>query len=194
MNTMDEEKLQMLLRQADTPLPAESIPTTEQLVGGAYRRIRQRQTLRRIGVASAACLLVAAGLWSILLQKQNHEQVVNLEAQIHILQEQTDSALRLVKETLTQAKEQDRARQRLAQIQTIPDPLEEMAAQIDKTAFTMLYQADRLYRELRLQEDAVAAYQRLIELFPDNPWAQVARQRLEEIQQQENVKTKGDLS
>ncbi|MBN1125421.1 MAG: hypothetical protein JXA82_10470 [Sedimentisphaerales bacterium] len=195
MNSMDEKKLEALLRQADALLPVKSIPETNQLVSIAHRRLRRRQSLRRVGVvAAAACLFICTGLWSLHLQTNHEQQVVNLETQIHLLQQRTDSALRLVEETLAQIKEQDRARQRTSQIETISDPIEEITAQIDKTAFTMLYQADRLYRELRLQNDAVEAYQRLIELFPENRWARVARQRLEEIQQQEHKKTKGDLS
>jgi outer membrane protein assembly factor BamD (BamD/ComL family) len=52
---------------------------------------------------------------------------------------------------------------------------------VDKTAFLLIYQADRLYKELNQTESAVTAYQEVIQLFPDNRWAQVAKERLAEI-------------
>ena len=49
---------------------------------------------------------------------------------------------------------------------------------MDKTAFLLIYQADRLYKELNQTESAVAAYKEIIQLFPTNRWADVARERL----------------
>ncbi|MEN6335821.1 MAG: hypothetical protein ABFE01_16330, partial [Phycisphaerales bacterium] len=51
----------------------------------------------------------------------------------------------------------------------------------DKTVFSLIYQADRLYKELNQTESAVAAYKEIIQLFPTNRWAAVARERLTEI-------------
>jgi len=64
---------------------------------------------------------------------------------------------------------------------------------VDKTAFVMLYQADRLYKQLRQTDSAVEAYKEIIQLFPENQWADVARERLSEIQEHRinNSKTKG---
>ena len=56
---------------------------------------------------------------------------------------------------------------------------------MDRTAFLLIYQADRLYLELNQTESAVAAYKELIQLFPDNRWAQVARERLSQIEQRQ---------
>ena len=52
---------------------------------------------------------------------------------------------------------------------------------MDKAAFVLIYQADRLYKELNRTESAVAAYKEIIQLFPTNRWAEVARERLAEI-------------
>jgi outer membrane protein assembly factor BamD (BamD/ComL family) len=43
-------------------------------------------------------------------------------------------------------------------------------------------------RDMKLCDAAVVKYQRVVDLFPDTPWATVARQRLEEIKQ------KGEIS
>ena len=70
-----------------------------------------------------------------------------------------------------------------------------MQKQVDKAAFILVYQADRLYRELNQTDSAVEAYNRVIHLFPENQWARVARQRIEEIESKKSKKTesKGDL-
>ena len=76
----------------------------------------------------------------------------------------------------------------------MPDPLEEVQQQVDKTAFILVYQADRLYRELNQTESAVETYKRVIQLFPENQWAKVARERLAQIKENQSGKTdlKGD--
>ena len=51
----------------------------------------------------------------------------------------------------------------------------------DRAALVLVYDADRDVRENR-PADARARYRRAIELFPHTHWAQVARQRLKEIQ------------
>jgi outer membrane protein assembly factor BamD (BamD/ComL family) len=53
---------------------------------------------------------------------------------------------------------------------------------VDKTAFILVYQADKLYKELNRTESAVRAYKEVIQLFPKNRWADVARERLLEIE------------
>jgi len=59
--------------------------------------------------------------------------------------------------------------------------MEQVERQVDKAAFVLIYQADRLYKELNRTESAVAAYKEIIQLFPTNRWAEVARERLAEI-------------
>ncbi|MHC5060679.1 MAG: tetratricopeptide repeat protein [Planctomycetota bacterium] len=172
----------------------------------AVRRLGRRNNITKIAapVAAAAVFLVAVGIWqlsdrasketsmpSIAQNGQTQEIAAPSQAEIRELVARTDALVELVHEVL----EQERSRQRLAELEaelaSIPDPLDEIRKSIDKTAFTLLYQADRMYRELDLKDSAVEAYNRVIELFPENRWADTARQRLSEI---ENQKTgKGDL-
>jgi outer membrane protein assembly factor BamD (BamD/ComL family) len=53
-----------------------------------------------------------------------------------------------------------------------------------------------MYRELNQTDSAIENYNRVIELFPENKWAKVARQRLSEIENKKSDKTdsKGDLT
>jgi outer membrane protein assembly factor BamD (BamD/ComL family) len=76
-----------------------------------------------------------------------------------------------------------------AELARISAPEEETARQVDKAAFVLVYQADRLYRELNRTESAVEAYNQVIQFFPKNRWADVARQRLSEIRERKSNKT-----
>jgi hypothetical protein len=148
--------------------------------------------------------LVAVGIWQfgdkagkeagvpfVAQETSLQEKPVVSQADIQQLVARTEALVEFVHEVL----EQERSRQRLAELEaklaSIPDPLDQIQRGVDKTAFILLYQADRMYRELNLKDSAVEAYNRVIELFPENRWAGTARQRLREI---ENEKVgKGDL-
>ena len=61
--------------------------------------------------------------------------------------------------------------------------MQEIDRQVDKAAFILVYQADKLYKELNQTDSAVQAYKEVIQLFPTNQWANVARERLSQIEQ-----------
>jgi tetratricopeptide (TPR) repeat protein len=105
-----------------------------------------------------------------------------LEDQIKQLQTKTDAALNLLQNAIEEERKQNQLTELETELASIPDPLEEIQKQVDKTAFILLYQADRMYRELNQTSRAVETYNRIIELFPKNRWAQVAQQRLLEIE------------
>jgi tetratricopeptide (TPR) repeat protein len=149
--------------------------------------------------AAAAILLMALGLWSITTRAtkpapQQQQQIASLEEQVKQLQAQTDATLRLVQGVLAEERQQQRLAALEAELASIPDPLAELEKQTDRTAFVLVYQADRLYRELDQTESAVEAYEQVIRLFPQNRWAEVARKRLAEIKKQgiNESKTEGD--
>ena len=59
-----------------------------------------------------------------------------------------------------------------------------VAAFSEEAALTLVGHADRLKSRANSPTDALAAYRRAVELFPDTPWAAVARQRIEQLQSQ----------
>jgi TolA-binding protein len=109
------------------------------------------------------------------------QKIASLEEQVRQLQERTDATLKLVQEVLDQDRRQRRLAAAEAELASIPDPMEQVERQVDKTAFLLIYRADQLYKELNRTESAVAAYKEIIQLFPTNRWAEVARERLAEI-------------
>jgi TolA-binding protein len=182
---MTEDKIKNLLQQADQTAGQPAKVSVNLYI------IRRRANRRRLvsfaaPLAAAAVVLIAAGIWTMRTAVITREQkkIASLENQVKQLQASTDAAINLIHEVLEEERKQRRLDELEVQLASIPDPLEEIQKQVDKTAFILVYQADRLYRELNQTDSAIENYIRVIELFPKNRWAKVARQRLSEIEKQ----------
>jgi len=195
---MKEDKIKNLLQEADQTA-GRPAPVYVSLSAVRRRANRRRFVSLAAPLSAAAVVLIAICMWGLTTRipetTPEQEKIASLEAQIKQLQVSTDAAINLIHEVLEDERRQSRLDELEAQLASIPDPLEEIQKQVDKTAFILVYQADRLYRELNLTDSAVEAYNRVIELFPKNRWAKVARQRLTEIENRKFNKTdsEGDL-
>lgn len=195
---MTEDKLRKLLQKTDQMAGP---PAEVHVSLAAVRRRANRRMFVRLAspVAAAAVLLLAVGLWNHVIRtpdgNDEREKIASLEAQVKQLAARTDAALNLIHEVLEEERRQQRLDELEAQLASIGDPIEEMREQVDKTAFILVYQADRLYKELNQTDSAIENYNRVIKLFPENRWAKVARQRLDEIENRKSDKSdsKGDL-
>jgi uncharacterized protein YoxC len=182
---MTEDRIKNLLQEADR---IAGQPGRTHVDVSAIRRRAGRKRLANLAgpAAAAAVLMIALGIWSLVIKTpeptREQRKIVTLETQVKQLQASTDAALALIHEVLEDERRQSRLDELEAQLASIPDPLEEIRKQVDKTAFILVYQADRLYRELNETKSAVETYNRVIKLFPRNQWAAVARQRLSEIE------------
>lgn len=182
---MTEDKIRNLLQEADRMAGR---PVRTRVDVTAIRRRAGRRRLASLAgpVAAAAVLMIALGIWSLVIKTpeptREQRKIASLESQVKQLRASTDAALALIHEVLEDERRQSRLDELEAELASIPDPLEEIRTQVDKTAFILVYQADRLYRELNETESAVETYNRVIRLFPRNQWATVARERLSEIE------------
>jgi len=183
---MSEKGIEKLLREADDLAgpPAFGRITT----AGICRRIHRRRVIRTaVPLAAAAAIALTATILTISTKQQTPglvgepERMAALEEQVRQLQERTDATLKLVQNVLAEDRRQRRLADAEAELASSPDPMEQVERQVDKAAFVLIYQADRLYKELNRTESAVAAYKEIIQLFPTNRWAEVARERLAEI-------------
>ncbi len=185
-----EDKIQNLLQEADQTagFPA---PVSANLSSVVRHRAHRTHFIRLAApLAAAAVVLIAAGIWTQKTTETRREQqkIALLEIQLKQLNAKTDAALDLIQAVLDEEQKQnqlyelDELGKLEAQLASIPDPLKKIERQVDLTAFYLLGQADLLYRELNRTDSAVETYNRLIELFPKNRWAQEARQRLSEIE------------
>ena len=196
---MTEDKIKKLLQEADrmAGLPD---PVSANLSAIVRRRAHRRHL--RISLtaplAAAAVILIAAGIWNLTIRTtektKDQEKIVLLEKQFEQLQAKTDAAINLIQEMLVAEQKQYSLGELEAQLASIPDPLEEIQRQVDKTASILVFQADRLYRVNRT-DSAVETYNRVIELFPKTTQAQKARQRLSEIESRKfnKIDSKGEL-
>lgn len=190
---MTEDKIKNLLQRADRTAGGPASVSVD--LSALRRNANRRQTVNlAVRIAIAALVVIAIGIWCFTVKKtRDRQRIIALEAEIKQLKLQTDATLNLVREVL----EKDRRQRRLGELRTqlarIPDPLEETQKQVDKTAFILVYQANRMYQELDQKEAAIRDYNRVIELFPQSQWAEVARQRISEIQENQINNSKGDL-
>lgn len=191
---MTENKIKNLLQKADQTVGGPA-PISANLAAAVRRRANRRHTANlAVRIAAAAVVIFALGIWSFSVKKtRDRQRIVALEAQIEQLRVQTDATLNLIREVLDEDRKQRRLYELQAQLASIPDPLEEIQKQVDKTAFILIYQANRMYRELDQKASAIRAYNRVIELFPQSRWAEEARQRLSEIKNNQHNNSKGDL-
>ena len=197
---MSEERIRELLQNTDK---AAGPPLFARINAANVRRRVRRQRLMWTATLPAAAAVLAVGfaVWSICSQgrksppqERHQHRIASLEEQVEQLQAQTSAALELVHEVLARERQRERLDALEAELASILDPTEEIERQVDKTAFVLVYEADKLYRELNQTESAVEAYEQVIRLFPQNQWAHVARERLAEIKQLRinKSKTEGD--
>ena len=194
---MSSDRIEELLRKADAaagPPPAgpADLPNRVRHLAGRRRVVRITS-----GAAIAAMLALAVGT-SILMTgphvqptptdhvavtpgNDSRDEVVRLRAEIKQLRAEADDILAAAKRMLVLQKRQTLLAE-LERIRAQPDPIEQVRQQMDKAAFIIVYQADRMYRELNLHESAIESYQQAITLFPETHWAAVARERLAEIE------------
>lgn len=195
---MREDEIKKLLQRADKTAGG---PAPVHLNLSAVRRRANRRKIMTLfaPIAAAAVLMVAVGILVLNFRNtgptQEQKKIAALENQVKQLQARTDAAFNFIQQVLDEERRQNRLDKLEAQLASIPDPLEEVQKQVDKTAFILVYQADRMYRELNQTDSAIENYKRVIKLFPENRWAKVARQRLEEIENKKSDKSnsKGDL-
>ena len=194
---MNEERIKTLLRSADI---VAGNPVFSGISAAAIRRrihrrriVRTAAPLTAAAVATFAIALLAINMRGKVPPPQPQpERIASLEEQVQQLRARTDATLKLVQEVLEKDRQQRRLAALEAELASIPDPMQEIDRHVDETAFVLLYQADKLYKELNRTHSAVAAYKEVIQLFPKNRWADVARERLSEIEQRQINKSEGE--
>ena len=185
---MSEEPIKTLLQRADEVAGAPAVSPVS--AARIRQRIHRRWVARSAAVMTAAAVTtVAAALWTFCTRAEKPQPqppaIASLETQVQQLRARTDATLRLVQEVLERDRQQRHLASLEAELAGIPDPQVEIERQVDKTAFILVYQADKRYKELNQTESAVAAYKEVIQLFPTNRWAEVARERLAQIEKRQ---------
>jgi len=183
-----EEEIRSLLAKADERADQSAFGN---VTAAEIRRRAHRRRFVRIAVPTtvAATIAVTVAWWGIHVRTEmappqpQPQRIASLEEQVRQLRLQTEATLKLVQDVLEKDRQERHLASLEAELASIPDPVKEVERQVDKTAFILVYQADKLYQELNQTESAVRAYREVIQLFPTNRWADVARERLSQIEQ-----------
>jgi hypothetical protein len=201
---MPEDPIKRLLRKAD--LAAGPPNPQGDLVEKVFRLARRREAVTRWAVAAGIVLALGAGLMVRMAgpggKQRPQDQVAEaqrrppttidtahrppadqtpagrLRAEIASLRAEADSRASVVEHMLA-AEQRRKSLARYRQRRAWPDPGEQVERQMDRAALAMVFQADRMSRQVELRAPAMAIYHRTIELFPESRWADVARQRLD---------------
>lgn len=192
---MNDERLGQLLRQADAASGGPRVGPAN-LSLRVRRRARRQRQVRTIGTAVTAVLVLSlsivawvnrygrtrSGLMPTPIVADRGPKPISLaelQRQIEQLREEILTGCEAVQEVLRRQAFEERLAALRERAEA--DPLREVRDQMDRAALIMVYQADRMYRELNLRESAMASYEQTIRLFPQTHWAQVARDRLAEL-------------
>jgi hypothetical protein len=193
---MTEDRIKNLLKETDR---LAGRPKTFKVDISSIRKKAQRRKIINIASPVAAAAVLIFGVGFLILHAPDTESIekpvetASTEMKIKQLQASTDATLNLIHEILEQEQRQQRLKVLKAELAAIPDPIKQINEELDRTAFILVYSADKMYNELNLTDSAVETYKRVIKLFPDNQWAQVARERLDTIKNAENKnRSKGD--
>lgn len=200
---MEGDPLKRILQEADAA--AGTPPHVPEDLARRVPELAVRRRRVRFGLSAAAALALAVGatslLWEpaglpeprngfeapVVLKPGDRPDVADLRAEIERLGREADWRLAVARRT-QEILEQMRRAEALRQQEPVPDPVAAARREVDRAAYVLVRQADRMCREMDLCDSAVVKYRRVVELFPDTPWATVARQRLGEIEK------KGEIS
>ncbi|MCF7974419.1 MAG: hypothetical protein K9N55_11430 [Phycisphaerae bacterium] len=170
-----------MIHKADAAAQRRCVQVDVQQIYVRDRRVRQIQ--RRLGVA-AIMVLVLAVILSLphrpkpgVLAPETPSLAV-LEAQADMLLARADFLLDMEVEVQKHLDTAARISALESKMNEIKDPLDQVKAEVDKAARAMVVCADRFRGTPGLRREAIAKYKRVVALFPDNPWADIAQKRL----------------
>jgi hypothetical protein len=193
---MNDARLKQVLQRADQlagPVKPAAVD-----VHAIRRRAGMRRTVWRIGCGAVAAV-VALCIWlgqtserqpeSPAVPVADAQRIAQLEAEVRQLRASTEMALRVMQEVAEQQQRDRRIAELMKELAGIPDPMDQVRQQVSQAAERMVQEADRIWFQRRQRQTAIARYQRVIDLFPNNEWATVARQRLSKITE---IQSKGE--
>ena len=192
---MSRDDLRQRLRTADAHAPA--APLTDDLSSRVHRRLARRRQRQATAATLGVVILVGLGVFAILRNDPPRRHVTIPSSPTTTTKAATvpahsaATATAAAADFAVTATLHELTAQKLLAAAADASPARRDAgvhatssdAQLvrDRAALVLVYDADRDVRENR-PAAARARYQRAIELFPHTHWAQVARQRLKEIQ------------
>jgi hypothetical protein len=126
-----------------------------------------------VGAVAIALIVIAA-----VIARPGHQRQIARHEAVPAIEQEIAQRMQIVAE-LEQAERLMRWRIRAAEARAI-DPVRQS---LESAAFAMVYQADRMDREMGLRPEAQRVYRQAAQSFPQTHWGRVAMQRLGELEQ-----------
>lgn len=177
---ISEDSFQHILLDADGYAAGPPVLKADAVIA-AVRHKQHLRKCRRIlaaGISSIAALVLIAGLVWIRHDRNKQLQIARLQTEIQFLNQRLDTTMAMIQEAMEIQRQQDKLTQLENQLAQYSDYEQKRDEQEENTALTILIQADRL-QNASLQQDAQSFYKRILELYPNTYWAQIARQKLQ---------------
>jgi len=171
-----------LIQQADDAAAKRQVQVDVQQIYVRDRHIRRT----RQGLGLAAVLVLVLGVVFSVFTQDKLEPVLSGEASsLVVLEAQADRLLArtgFLQEMDADVQKRLGLAARISSLETkmkqIKDPLDQVKVEVNKTARAMVMSANRFEDTPGLRREAIREYQKVMDLFPDNTWARVAKKRL----------------
>ena len=158
------------------------------------RRIYQRDQRQRqlnAGIGLVVSVVVGLSIGIFVLRKPGTPQIevmssAELESQTQAVLAKAEF-LEQMDQEVEQALSEAKVLADLKEQMPTKDPVDEFQENMNEVVKTMLVQAQLFERTPGLRRKAIQEYQKVTELFPDNTWARVARQRLLAMKQRRHL-------
>lgn len=186
------------MRAAEGAEPADRADCADRddLAGQVRSRARRRKHVRLSLAAVAVTVMGLAGLMRLMPSRENplarggdpigvisdrNAEASRLQAEIFELQREARRSEELVKR-FEEAERRGRLAAQMSRSRPSSDALSAIRFEQDRSALILVQQAQRFDTEMRKRPEALDAYRRVVALFPQSQWADVARKRLDEMQ------------
>ena len=172
------------LKQTDDAMRVESTVDAAAMANVIGARIEKRARIRNnvtiVSIAAAAACLV---LWQNSLQKKRMaEEVANIRAESKQLVAQSQLLASMAINLNKEAKDKEEINQLRSELAEIHEAIDSYQRQQEAIVYKMLYRADRLAESEGSIGSAMEVYGSLIKYFPESKYAETAKQRLENLQ------------
>ena len=187
---MDDRELTRLLKRADAETRAPALPAAAALAEGVrHAAARQsRAVVLTTGGTLCAAVIALYVLWPHLsiggagAKRHPTRDSSALRAELAVLTRQADAQQSFAEELTRQDRRELRQQQTAARANLLRSPpaLDRISGQRQRAAMTLWLDARRIEQDGNRPDRAAEVYRRVVDLFPDTPAAELARQRLDE--------------
>jgi hypothetical protein len=193
---MKRDTLHNLLSNADAMGIRAAERSDHELVEQVRSKARRRKRVRLSLVAVGVMLVGVSGLLRLMPPPENpvakrgdlvqiitdrEAEAVKLQAEVFQLRQESQQREQLVRRLL-EAERRGKLAAQLNKSRPSSDTLAAIRLEQDRSALILIHQAQRFDSEMQKRPEALEAYRRVVALFPQSQWADVARKRLDEMQ------------